>query len=74
MMAAPFKVTTINVAGMNAPDKHAHISNHQIQEGHDIIALQETHCTNNNIKCWQDEWQGKCVAVAQWLSASNIFR
>ena len=56
MMASPFKVTTIKVAGMNAPDKRAHIFNHLIQEGHDILALQESHCTNTNIKTWQDEW------------------
>ena len=60
------------MASMNAPDKHAHIFDHQIQEGHDIIALQETHCTNNNIKSWQDEWQGKSVWDARSSKSAGV--
>ena len=71
MMAAPFKVTT-NIASMNAQDKRAHIFNHLIQEGHDIIALQETHCTNNNIKSWQDKWQGKSVWNAHSSKSAGV--
>ena len=59
-MATILKLTTINVAGMNAPDKRSYIFNHLLQEGH-VIALQETHCTNASIKSWEKEWQGTSV-------------
>ena len=61
-MATILKFTTINVAGMNAPAKRAHIFKHLIQEGHDVIALQETHCTNQTLEAWEKEWPG----ISKW--------
>ena len=61
-MATILKFTIINVASMNAPAKHAHIFKHLIQEGHDVIALQETHCTNQTLEAWEKEWPG----ISKW--------
>ena len=41
------------MAGFHAPDNHMFTFNQLLQEGHDIIALQETHCGNNDLKLWE---------------------
>ena len=58
MMATTLKFTTVNVAGMHIPERRMQIFKHLLQQGHDIIALQETHCENNDIKLWEKEWNG----------------
>ena len=39
-----------------------HIFNHLIQEGHDVIALHKTHCTNQTSEAWEKEWPG----ISKW--------
>ena len=41
--------------------------NQLLQEGHDIIALQETHCGNNDLKLWEKEWPG----LSKWNTYST---
>ena len=38
--------------GLHAPEKRVFTFKHLLQEGHDIIALQETHCWNNDMNLW----------------------
>ena len=69
MMATLLKFTTLNVAGLHAPDKHVFTFNQLLQEGHDIIALQETHCGNSDLKLWEKEWLG----LSKWNTYSTTF-
>ena len=46
------------MAGMHTPERRMQIFKHLLQQGHDIIALQETHCGNNDVKLWEKEWNG----------------
>ena len=61
------KLSTINVDGLRAPKKRAHTFNYFLNEGLDIIALQETHCTNADLENWKKEWPGLSV----WNTYSN---
>ena len=61
------KLSTINVDGLHAPKKRAHTFNYFLNEGLDIIALQETHCTNADLENWKKEWPGLSV----WNTYSN---
>ena len=53
MMAAILKITTLNVEGLHTPAKRVFTCNNVLQESHDIIALQETHCGNNYMDLWE---------------------
>ena len=62
MMAAPrLKLSTINVAGLRLPVKRAHLFTHFANSDYDIIALQETHCTNDTLAEWKTQWPGVSV-------------
>ena len=58
MMASILKLTTLNAGGLPAPEKRVFTINNLLQEGHDIIALQETHCGNDDMNLWEKEWPG----------------
>ena len=53
---ASLKFATINVDGMRDPVKRAHVFQHLLSNRFDIIALQETHCTNPVLHAWVEQW------------------
>ena len=67
MIAAILKLTTLNADGLHAPGKRVFTSNSLLQEGHDIIALQEIHCENNDMYLWGKEWPG----LSKWNTYST---
>ena len=59
---ASLKFATINVGGMHDPVKRAYIFQHLLANGVDIVALQETHCSNSVLQAWVDQWEG----LSEW--------
>ena len=53
------KLTTLNVQGMNNPQKRNFIFQLFLNERFDIICLQETHCPATSIDQWSAEWPGE---------------
>ena len=53
-----FKLTTINVRGLNDNKKRNEIFKYLIKKDYDIIALQETHCPKGKKEKWESEWPG----------------
>ena len=47
IIMATLEFPTMNVGGMHDPVKRAYIFQHLLADGVDIIALQETHCSNS---------------------------
>ena len=71
MMATTLKFTTVNVAGMHTPERRMQIFKYLLQQGHDIIALQETHCENNDVKLWEKEWNGLSKVESLFIQKSG---
>ena len=59
---ASLKFATINVDGMRDPVNRAHVFQHLLSNRFDIIALQETHCTNPVLHAWVEQWEG----LSEW--------
>ena len=58
---ASLTFATINVDGMRGLVKRAYICQH-VSNGFDIIARQETHCTNPVMHAWVDQ----CEGLGEW--------
>jgi len=54
-----FSVTTLNVRGFNKISKRRQIFRWLHQQKPDVIFLQETYSSAENIKIWENEWVGK---------------
>ena len=59
LIMAMYKIATINVEGLHRDKKRIAIFQNLIKDNFDIIALQETHCTEQVEKNWKEEWPGK---------------
>lgn len=53
------KCISLNVNGLQAKPKRKAIFELVRRGGHDVICLQETHCTSAMEKIWQSEWGGR---------------
>ena len=53
-------VASINVRGLNNPNKRTTIFHWLNSKTFDIICLQETFCTNDNVKIISRDWEGPC--------------
>ena len=51
-----------HVDGMRDPVNCAHVFQHLLSNRFDIIALQETHCTNPVLHAWGEQWEG----LSEW--------
>ena len=52
LVMAGLRIATINVEGLHRESKRVGIFQNFIKEGYDIIALQETHCTDQVVEQW----------------------
>ena len=50
---------SINVEGLHNDQKRQNIFKFILKEKFDIIAIQETHCTENVVQKWKNEWPGE---------------
>ena len=56
-----FNVLSLNVRGLNKTIKRRHIFRWLHQQKPDVVFLQETYCSVQNLKSWEAEWGGKMV-------------
>lgn len=61
------KICSLNAQGLNNIQKRGFLFQFLRDSNFDIIALQETHATNNTAVAWQDEWTGPSV----WNNKTN---
>ena len=54
-------MVTINVQGLGDTNKRLGVFQTFQNSNFDVIALQETHCSEKVLRKWTDEWQGKSV-------------
>ena len=64
---AMYKMATINIEGLHNPKKRIEVFKNLIKNKYDIIALQETHCTEEVEPQWKEEWPG----LSYWTTGKS---
>ena len=54
-------VGSFNVKGLANDKKRKEIFHWLNEKNMNIYFLQETHCSNENVKNFQDDWEGRCL-------------
>jgi len=55
------RITTINVCGLNDPNKRKDVFDILLKKKCDIFCLQETHCDPRHSNLWMKEWGGESL-------------
>lgn len=65
-------VISMNVNGLNMPNKRRILFDHFRRSKADFIMLQETHATDNTQKLWQREWGGQAFSCNGSQSSKGV--
>ena len=61
------RLTSINIRGLGDESKRIRVFKQLMQSAYDVIAIQETHCTPENVIKWKNEWPG----ISHWTGGSS---